>query len=437
MHVVSVFSLGLHERWTSGKGIRRMATSRSISNGIAAKCRQIGWEVVTEKGGNYLYKIVPPRGQKPIYLHSSPSDPNWEKIVWFELNRAGFQQAEADLLARNKTAAEARTAAARDAAATKTTRLAKQTQARIAAAGPYTPQPADLGWLLTPHEFRDPPRCLLMTPEVAQKILDTANTHNRPLQESRWLRLAQVIRDGEWGCTHQGGAFDTNGVLLDGQHRLRAIVETGQTVEMMWSVGMPPETFRKVDTGAGRTARDAAWMRKEVSPGILTSAARLLIWIDRHGPNAHIRSRTDKLSIDTVDASIVNIYGDALRDAVALGYGIKRRQIKYANAASVAAAVYLIADRLPKNDPRGAQFVRDFEYGEGVSRADPVWHLRRKLLNAGTGRDGYDVWEQTALIIKAWNHVAGAKGDRVMKELTWHRSTEAFPAVPFLPPPLT
>jgi len=34
--------------------------------------------------------------------------------------------------------------------------------------------------------------------------------------------FAEAMRRGEWMVTHQGIAFDTQGVLVDGQHRLAA-----------------------------------------------------------------------------------------------------------------------------------------------------------------------------------------------------------------------
>src|SRR5438046_2404287 len=50
-----------------------------------------------------------------------------------------------------------------------------------------------------------------------------ANTANRPLSRSTVRGFADAMRSGEWLVTHQGVAFDTDGVLVDGQHRLAAI----------------------------------------------------------------------------------------------------------------------------------------------------------------------------------------------------------------------
>lgn len=56
--------------------------------------------------------------------------------------------------------------------------------------------------------------------------------------------------------THQGIAFDKNGILRDGQHRLTAIVDEGRDAKMVVTFGIAPEAFSVMDTGSRRTASD-------------------------------------------------------------------------------------------------------------------------------------------------------------------------------------
>ena len=99
----------------------------------------------------------------------------------------------------------------------------------------------------------------LITPEVAHLYLQS-NTANRPLSESNIRLLAAAIRRGEWQLTHQGIAFDQDGVLLDGQHRLLAVVESGVAVEMMVTRGLSSESFAAMDINRRRTAGQAVTM---------------------------------------------------------------------------------------------------------------------------------------------------------------------------------
>jgi hypothetical protein len=96
-----------------------------------------------------------------------------------------------------------------------------------------------------------------ITPEQAAKWLHpTINRDNRDVRDSHVAALAQQIMDGNWQVTHQGIAFATSGRLLDGQHRLNAIVRAGVAVPMQVSRGMNEEAFKVTDCGLKRAAYD-------------------------------------------------------------------------------------------------------------------------------------------------------------------------------------
>ncbi|HEY5050458.1 MAG TPA: hypothetical protein VII50_06125, partial [Acidothermaceae bacterium] len=63
-----------------------------------------------------------------------------------------------------------------------------------------------------------------ITPAKAAEWLE-ANTTNRPVSRTVVRSFAEAMKRGEWIVTHQGIAFDVSGVLIDGQHRLAAVVE--------------------------------------------------------------------------------------------------------------------------------------------------------------------------------------------------------------------
>jgi hypothetical protein len=94
-------------------------------------------------------------------------------------------------------------------------------------------------------------------PEWAAVILASRNGKNRNLYEGRAIRFANDIRNGKWLLTHQGIAFDEDGKLIDGQHRLRAIVLANQAVQMMVTTGVKTagkvNAFDVMDSGVSRT----------------------------------------------------------------------------------------------------------------------------------------------------------------------------------------
>jgi hypothetical protein len=68
--------------------------------------------------------------------------------------------------------------------------------------------------------------------------------------------LASEIVAGRWVLTHQGIAFGSDGTLYDGQHRLRAVVESGIAVAMRVTRGVSPEALDVIDTGTARRSQD-------------------------------------------------------------------------------------------------------------------------------------------------------------------------------------
>src|SRR5438552_7073950 len=90
--------------------------------------------------------------------------------------------------------------------------------------------------------------------------------------------FAEAMRRGDWLVTHQGIAFDTNGVLVDGQHRLAAVIEADLPVEMTVFSEVEPDTFDVLDTGKRRNAADVLAIEGEKSTTMLAAMVRA-VWL--------------------------------------------------------------------------------------------------------------------------------------------------------------
>jgi len=72
-----------------------------------------------------------------------------------------------------------------------------------------------------------------VTPKMAESWLKKNHAQNRNISWSTVEAIANDIIEGNWKVTHQGICFDGSGNLIDGQHRLHAIVKSGKTVEIL------------------------------------------------------------------------------------------------------------------------------------------------------------------------------------------------------------
>lgn len=99
-----------------------------------------------------------------------------------------------------------------------------------------------------------------VTPELAAEWLKR-NRRNRKIRKSFLEAYITDMRNGAWLTTHEGIAFDEDGNLMDGQHRLEALVHAKRTVLMVVSTGWPTSQRQKktmdvVNMGANRSLAD-------------------------------------------------------------------------------------------------------------------------------------------------------------------------------------
>lgn len=115
-----------------------------------------------------------------------------------------------------------------------------------------------------------------ITPAKAMEYLKR-NGRNRRMRPGAVRTMAEAIQRGEWMLTHQGIAFSETGDLLDGQHRLTAIVQAGMSVEVAVSRGVPSESFIALDRGNRRSVADVLGEDKKLIECASLAAAVILV----------------------------------------------------------------------------------------------------------------------------------------------------------------
>ena len=96
------------------------------------------------------------------------------------------------------------------------------------------------------------PRLLYITPEIAKAILDY-NTCNRALRAAAYQKYADDMSNGRWVAGNPDMVcIDSNANLSNGQHRLEAIVESGQGQWLWVWEEVAPELYTSMDSGLVR-----------------------------------------------------------------------------------------------------------------------------------------------------------------------------------------
>lgn len=123
------------------------------------------------------------------------------------------------------------------------------------------------------HNFNMYSKLMDVTPEIAKRWLEQ-NRGNRSINQKQVDTIAKDILAGDFDTTHQGIAIATDGTLLDGQHRLLAIVKANKTVKLM--VTFNAVKSRHIDSGMKRSesnrlqmgADDMSWVNSRILAAI-------------------------------------------------------------------------------------------------------------------------------------------------------------------------
>ena len=123
-------------------------------------------------------------------------------------------------------------------------------------------------------------RVVEMTPKLAQKYL-SQNQSNRNLRRRKVAEYKRQMEKGYWHLTPQGIALSADGKLLNGQHRLQAVVEYGKPVQMVVTTGVTHGAQQYMDSAIPRRVADNLKMFDgEVSATRLVAAAKALQLFD-------------------------------------------------------------------------------------------------------------------------------------------------------------
>lgn len=127
-----------------------------------------------------------------------------------------------------------------------------------------------------PESFR-----ITVTPGLAKELLKR-NTHNRKLRERAIGDYARDMKALRWPLNGEALKIAENGDVLDGQHRLHAVIAADVAVDMFIVVGLDPAAQETMDSGRKRTTGDALALREEANAVVLAAVLRR-VWAWQQG----------------------------------------------------------------------------------------------------------------------------------------------------------
>lgn len=207
---------------------------------------------------------------------------------------------------------------------------------------------------------------MTVTPDIAREWLKK-NHHNRPIVKAVVDRYTRDMLAGEWKITHQGIAFAPDGSLLDGQHRLMAIVASGVSIVTNVSQGVSEDVFVAMDGGRSRTMADR--LKLFTDP----EANRLAISFVTTYADVTNKFRGTPTA-DEVDDMFLELIEGITTVTQAFRLHGKRKGL-CRSAYGAALSVYIQKHPIP-----GKAFLERYFSGIGLVAGDPVLTLREAII---------------------------------------------------------
>lgn len=245
-----------------------------------------------------------------------------------------------------------------------------------------------------------------VTPAIAKEWWKRRRGTNRRLKTHNVQQYARDQRAGNWRLNNDAIAFDTEGFLQNGHHRLRACInsETTFTTFVHWNV--PPDSFITMDVHGKRSMADAltlsgAHFAKIQGPGLL--------WCWRFA-NQKMLGDVDATYDDQKALYEANqpVY-DAAAQMVS---DLKLNGIVASSLAFFAASVFTQV-----NPTRTEEFFSGLASGAiGTNPHHPVLQLRNFLMKANRIKRLRITQQETiTLLFKVWDAFIGGKNIKQLK----------------------
>ncbi len=206
-----------------------------------------------------------------------------------------------------------------------------------------------------------------ISPEQAEEYL-ALNRGNRNIVQSHVAAMARDIAAGQWMFNAQPICFSRSGRLLNGQHRLSAVLEAGEPIEVLVMRGLPEEAFETYDKQA-KKAPVVEGEFEEFGDKALVAATAVLLWRRELKPAGQPNARPTATEV----REVIRTNPDLLRLR-----GFARKMMRHGRSS----ALLYAAHRVLREDPTvGQVFLDRLESAANLPAGHAILRLRDRLID--------------------------------------------------------
>lgn len=236
---------------------------------------------------------------------------------------------------------------------------------------------------------------ITITPALAKQLLHR-NTRNRKLRERAVGDYARDINAGNWSLNGEAIKISANGDVLDGQHRLHAVVQADTAVDMFVVIGLDPATQETMDSGRKRSTADVLSLRDEENATTLAAVLRR-VWAWEQGDH-RFKGRQTPTTAEC--AALLGAHPEIRRSAEIAG---RTRSAFPHIPQSVLGTCHYLFNAI--NPDETAWFFQRLADGAELPLGHPILALRARVTSERLDNLRLSEDRFMAYLIRAWNAV--------------------------------
>lgn len=213
---------------------------------------------------------------------------------------------------------------------------------------------------------------MTITPSRAERWLDK-NPKNRTMNKKRVLRLVKSIKSGQWQVNGEAITIANDGTLLNGQHRLQAVVMSKTPIKSYVIQGLPRSAMTTIDLGAPRTLGNHLQMAGHKG-AVFALASAVGICLDFQ-TGTYINNK-EKTSPDEMLEFISN--NKHILKAAEVYTHVDKAEFRELLAQSISIATYFLFCKI--NRDKAETFFHGLVKGTSLGEKSPILKLRTELI---------------------------------------------------------
>lgn len=238
---------------------------------------------------------------------------------------------------------------------------------------------------------------VLITPQIAENYL-SAHTKNRRLRTLVVQRYAQEMKAKRWKrATGETIKIDKSGYVIDGQHRLNAVIMSKTPTYFHVSIGHEEDVFQYLDTGMTRNATDIFKIEGIPNENIIPSIIGVYNLL-KAGKRGDVYGKKHK----GTNAVVLKQYYESPEfwQNVARVAGGGYRNFNKVLSPSLIGGFYALFHEI--DEEKAMEFIRQLTTGYNIENRT-LNSLRNRLINDKISIKKMNLSHRMALIIKTWN----------------------------------